>query len=257
MHPLLTVLQLGPYAVPIGSYGVMLALAVAVAAAASLRAARALAIDLGAAVATIGVVTASAFAGGFALHALVQWARLGSLATALGQPGMTVIGALPAGALGLAIAARALDLPALRWTARALPGLLLALSLGRVGCLLGGCCFGAPAALPWSVRYTHPLAPAAALDLPRHPVPLYEALWALGLAAALIVVRRGSAAQRVGAGVLGYALGRTLFELARGDAVRGLWLFGLSTAQVACALALAAWLAWAISRDPGTSRDGV
>jgi phosphatidylglycerol:prolipoprotein diacylglycerol transferase len=244
MHPLLTVVELGPYAIPIGNYGVLLCGAVAVAAAAALRAARAQRLDHGAAIATCGVVTASAFIGGFTLHVLVQWARTGSLITAASLPGLTVVGALPAAALGLAIAARALDQPALAWLERALPGLFVAVAIGRVGCLLGGCCFGTPSELPWSVRYTDPLAPAAALGPLRHPVPLYEALCVLGLAAGLAIVRRGTSVQRIGAGLLGYALARSVLELLRGDAVRGVWPLGLSTAQVGCGIASVAWLGW-------------
>ena len=244
MHPLLTVVELGTHAVPVGSFGVLLCLAVGVASVAALRAAHALRIDPGLAIATCGIVTASAFAGGFALHAAVQWARHGDLFSALSQPGLTIVGALPAAALGLALVARAFQLPALAWFERALPGLLLALAIGRLGCLLGGCCYGVEADLPWSVRYTDPLAPAAVLDVPRHPVPLYEALCWLGLAAALVSIRGGSPTQRVGAGLLGYCLARSLLELFRGDTVRGVWPLGLSTAQLSCALAAAAWLTW-------------
>lgn len=255
MHPLLTVVHVGQHTVPLGSYGALLCVAIAVAATSALRSAQVLRLDLGAAVAASGVVTASAFAGGFALHALVQWARLASLGEALSQPGLTIAGAVPAGVLGLACSARALGLPALRWTELALPGLLLSLAIGRVGCLLGGCCYGAPTALRWSVRYTHPLAPAAVLDVARHPVPLYEALCALGLGAALLMVRRGTPIQRVGASLLGYAAARTLLELVRGDEVRGVWPIGASTAQLACAAAVVAWLA--LTRGARSSRDGV
>jgi phosphatidylglycerol:prolipoprotein diacylglycerol transferase len=255
MHPLLTVVQLGEHAVPLGSYGALLCVAIAVAATSALRAAQSLRLDLGAAIATCGVVTASAFAGGVALHALVQWARLGSLGAALAQPGLTIAGALPAAALGLAASARVLKLPALRWTERALPGLLLALAIGRIGCLLGGCCYGTPSALPWSVRYEDPLAPAAVLEVARHPVPLYEALSALGLAAALLTVRRGTPVQRVGASLFGYAGTRALLELLRGDEVRGVWASGISTAQLACAAAVLAWVT--LTRSARSSRDGV
>jgi len=255
MHPLLTIIHVGGHAVPVGSYGALLCVAIAVAATSALRSAHTLELDLGAAIAVSGVVTASAFVGGFALHALVQWARLHSLAAALSQPGLTIAGAVPAAVLGLAWSARALGLPSLRWTERALPGLLLALAIGRIGCLLGGCCYGTPSALPWSVRYVDPLAPAAVLDVARHPVPLYEALCALTLAAALLAVRGGSPIQRVGTGLFGYAGARALLELVRGDEVRGVWALGVSTAQLACAAAVVAWLA--LRWSARSSRDGV
>jgi phosphatidylglycerol:prolipoprotein diacylglycerol transferase len=51
------------------------------------------------------------------------------------------------------------------------PAAALGLAIGRIGCLLAGCCYGAVCDLPWSIRYpqaheTH--------GLPVHPAPLYE-----------------------------------------------------------------------------------
>ncbi len=33
------------------------------------------------------------------------------------------------------------------------PSMLLGLALGRVGCLLNGCCYGGPCDLPWKVTF--------------------------------------------------------------------------------------------------------
>ena len=33
------------------------------------------------------------------------------------------------------------------------PALVLGLAFGRIGCFLNGCCFGAPAELPWAIRF--------------------------------------------------------------------------------------------------------
>jgi len=43
----------------------------------------------------------------------------------------------------------------------------LGYSLMRVGCFLGGCCYGRPTSLPWGVQFPH-------LDEPVHPTQLYE-----------------------------------------------------------------------------------
>jgi len=59
-------------------------------------------------------------------------------------------------------------------------GAPLALAIGRIGCLLNGCCHGVPAPdLPWAVNYTHPNSAARLLNTPVHPTQLYHALWNL------------------------------------------------------------------------------
>jgi len=60
------------------------------------------------------------------------------------------------------------------------PGIILAQAIGRVGCLINGCCWGLPAAdwLPWSVVYTHPNS-YALLNIPLHPTQVYEIIFAL------------------------------------------------------------------------------
>lgn len=52
--------------------------------------------------------------------------------------------------------------------------------LGRIGCFMAGCCYGAPVDLPWAVTFTNPesLCP---LREPLHPSQLYEALLLLGV----------------------------------------------------------------------------
>jgi phosphatidylglycerol:prolipoprotein diacylglycerol transferase len=61
------------------------------------------------------------------------------------------------------------------------PAAIVALGIGRIGCYLGGCCFGAPTALPWGVVFPA-LGPPA-----RHPLQLYSAAGDLALAALLLV----------------------------------------------------------------------
>ena len=44
-------------------------------------------------------------------------------------------------------------LPILRFLDILAPAMMLGLAFGRMGCLLNGCCFGAPCELPWSMRF--------------------------------------------------------------------------------------------------------
>jgi phosphatidylglycerol---prolipoprotein diacylglyceryl transferase len=68
-------------------------------------------------------------------------------------------------------------------------GMPLGQFLGRIGCFMAGCCFGAPTDLPWAVVFTHPetLCP---LREPLHPAQLYEAFLALGVFAVVLWLRK-------------------------------------------------------------------
>jgi phosphatidylglycerol:prolipoprotein diacylglycerol transferase len=58
------------------------------------------------------------------------------------------------------------------WSIMDLAGLCVpvALAIGRVGCLLNGCCYGKPTSLPWGITY-----PASSGIIgARHPTQIYE-----------------------------------------------------------------------------------
>ena len=128
----------------------------------------------------------------------------------------------------------------------------LAHVVGRVGCLLAGCCHGAACAMPWAITYTSELAARFAgtpLGVPLHPSPIYEALAELvnfGICASLW--RRAEPAPWLvvftWAGL--YGAERFVLEFFRGD-VRG-GLAGLSTSQWLSAVMVLAAAGWALRR---------
>jgi phosphatidylglycerol---prolipoprotein diacylglyceryl transferase len=244
MHPILTVLHLGEQELPIASYGVMLCLAIAIASGGALHAAHRARLDIGACIAACGVAIAGAFAGAALLHAVVQGIRLGSPSALLLPPGLAFFGAALGGAGALALSRRGLGLDVLAVADRAVPAFCIAHAVGRIGCFLGGCCHGGPSDGPLAVTYTHPLAPAAALARPVHPLPLYEgaALMLLASVFALVPVREAGSGRRVLQYAAAYSVLRLGLEPLRGDAVRGLFFGGaLSTSQlIAAAVLLAA-----------------
>jgi phosphatidylglycerol:prolipoprotein diacylglycerol transferase len=102
--------------------------------------------------------------------------------------------------------------------------------LGRVGCFLAGCCWGAPSQLPWAVSfppaaivYGDPsTARADGHTVPLHPVQLYEALGLLALMVALVAwrLRRGPEATwdaQPARWAFGYGLLRVVTEIFRAD----------------------------------------
>ena len=116
--------------------------------------------------------------------------------------------------------------------------------IGRVGCLLSGCCHGKPTDLPWAVTYTDPIAhrlhPALPWE-PLHPAVMYE--FAAVLLIVVVLDRYGRTARAPGqVGLLWiamYAAARIVVEFFRGDAVRGTLAGALSTSQGISLLALA------------------
>lgn len=121
----------------------------------------------------------------------------------------------------------------------------LGLAFGRMGCLLAGCCFGAPTPLPWGLSFpprspaseeqakAHLLESVRAWSHPVHPTQIYESAACLGIAGFLLVWlmprKRYDGQIFVGFLVL-YAIARFLVEILRRDA-RG-EAVGLSTSQL-------------------------
>jgi len=74
------------------------------------------------------------------------------------------------------------------------PGIILAQAIGRIGCLINGCCFGevcevaAPSWLPWGIVYTHPNS-YAPLGVAVIPTQIYEIVFNLSLFGVLLKLR--------------------------------------------------------------------
>lgn len=244
MHPLLTVIEIGDRALPIGSYGAMLCLALALVSFGALRTARAAQLDMGACIATLGIVIGAGFVGAALLHAGAQVLRTGALSALAGPPGLAIFGGGIAGTAALLACGRLFGLPVLFLADTMAPYLCASHALGRVGCLLGGCCFGAHWHGPLAITYDHPFTPAAALGT-RHALPLYEALALLALSAlfALRAPRDPGSGRRFFSYAAAYGALRLLLEPLRGDDVRGVFFGGaLSTSQAIAALVLCAAL---------------
>ena len=73
------------------------------------------------------------------------------------------------------------------------PGIALAQGVGRMGCLLAGCCYGQPTEAPWGITFTSTLAAANAgtpLGIALHPTQIYEAAAVLAIAESATLKRR-------------------------------------------------------------------
>lgn len=158
-----------------------------------------------------------------------SWTQLLGDALRLETAGKTIIGALFGAYLGVEIVKPMVGLRGSTGDALAL-ALPLALGIGRLGCLLGGCCYGTPASFALSVHI-------AGAD--RHPVQLYEAALDFALAGAVLwlrgrVTRPGELFKLT---LIGYAVIRILVDPWRGDP--RIFLGPWSAVQLACAAGIA------------------
>ena len=179
--------------------------------------------------------------GGFAAFVAVH-----GVGAVLAQgPGLVFYGGLLGGAITALLYLRAYDLPLASGADLAALALPFGHALGRLGCFLGGCCYGRATDGPLGVRFTDPAAPASALSAlvgPLHQVQLYESVGLLLLGTALQLADRCGRPRpgRLFIAYLGlYALLRLLTERFRGDdAARGAGLGPVSPSHLAAAGAL-------------------
>jgi phosphatidylglycerol:prolipoprotein diacylglycerol transferase len=116
------------------------------------------------------------------------------------------------------------------------PAIALGHAVGRLGCLMAGCCFGRPTSLPWAITFTNPQAAAnvgTPLGIPLHPTQLYEAgaeLLILGVLLAWERRGRPFPGRTFWTYMLLYGVSRFIIEFYRGD-TRGVVFGALSTSQ--------------------------
>jgi phosphatidylglycerol:prolipoprotein diacylglycerol transferase len=123
------------------------------------------------------------------------------------------------------------------WTTADLfaPGIALGHVVGRLGCLMAGCCYGKPTSVPWAITFTDPLAASnvgTPLGIPLHPTQLYDAGAELLILIVLLVTeRRGRPfeGRTFWLYMLLYGISRFIVEIYRGDD-RGI-ILGVSTSQ--------------------------
>ena len=115
------------------------------------------------------------------------------------------------------------------------PGIALGHVIGRLGCLMAGCCYGRPTDVPWAITFTNPLAASnvgTPLGVPLHPTQLYDAGAELVIMIVLLATeRRGKPfdGRTFWLYMLLYGISRFIVEFYRGDE-RGA-IMGVSTSQ--------------------------
>ncbi|MEC7520670.1 MAG: prolipoprotein diacylglyceryl transferase family protein [Myxococcota bacterium] len=131
--------------------------------------------------------------------------------------GRTITWGLAGGYFGVELAKWLADVKAKTGDGFAVP-LAVSIGVGRLACLWGGCCYGAPTDLPWGVDLGDGVA--------RHPNQLYEVAFHLGMAAVLLGLARRDLLrlQRVKLYILAYMAFRFVSESWRPEPVFALGL---------------------------------
>ena len=117
------------------------------------------------------------------------------------------------------------------------PGIALGHVIGRVGCLLAGCCYGRPTTVPWAITFHNPLAGlnvGTPLEVPLHPTQLYDAGTELIILIGLLATEKKGkpfAGRTFWLYMLLYAITRYVVEIYRGDD-RGVYFSTFSTSQL-------------------------
>ncbi len=199
------------------------------------------------AVGLLGVV--GGLVGAALLFDVVQLRAIVADPSLLLHPGLVFYGGLGGGAWAAAAYCRAWRIPIADAADAAAPGLALGHALGRVGCLLGGCCYGRVVGerFPFAVH----LAGAW-----RYPVQLYEAGGLVVIAIVTAMLPRRRAGAIFWSYVAGYALLRLVDEHWRGDDFeRGVFGHLLSTSQAIAlgVLAVSVVVLYRLKREKGAT----
>ncbi len=124
------------------------------------------------------------------LHVIDQWEYyLQNPGRIIGAEGLTIYGAVLGAALGIWLYSLVSKKFQFGYFGDLIaPGIILSQAVGRVGCIINGCCFGLETDLPCAVIYQNP-ASYGPIGIPVHPTQLYEIVYDLAVFGVLIALK--------------------------------------------------------------------
>ena len=177
------------------------------------------------------------------------------------EGGLGIWGAIALGAFGIWVGCRQVGIRFLPFLDAAVPGVALAQAIGRVGNWFNNELYGGPTTLPWglTIHQWDQGAGRAVEDASGnpvvlgvfHPTFLYEMIWLVILAVALLVIdkRRALApGQLAGLYVAGYPVGRIVIEFMRTDKAEIILGLRLNVWTSIIVFALGVWIYWFTGR---------
>jgi phosphatidylglycerol---prolipoprotein diacylglyceryl transferase len=97
--------------------------------------------------------------------------------------GRTITGGLIGGTLAVMYIKKRLNIKDKKGNLFA-PAIAIGVAIGRIGCLLKGCCYGTPTKLPWGIDFGD--------GIPRHPTQIYEIIFFV-VAFIILLIKRKNA----------------------------------------------------------------
>ncbi|MBC7545401.1 MAG: prolipoprotein diacylglyceryl transferase [Candidatus Sericytochromatia bacterium] len=204
----------------------------------------------------VGATLVGGGAGTHLMSGLVYWSSLDQSSAAFrdGLSGMTDTGVFVFAEIALVLLAWRLKARPLAMLDAAAFAAATGSPIGRIGCLLAGCCYGQPTTMPWGFQYPPDHAGTlAAHGLALHPTPLYMSLGvgALWLVLLYLIRKKAPEGRILLTAWIGYAAVRVTVEFFRADVARGSWFWGtLTSYQIIClaAVALHVGIFWSIGQ---------
>jgi phosphatidylglycerol:prolipoprotein diacylglycerol transferase len=224
-------IHIGPYVIPL--YGLLLTTGFVTASTLTLIRIRKMQGDVDYAFVVIAVTFLGAILGGYFVYLFVSYGisnviediKAGRL-DFLTNPGIVFYGGLIGGTAAALLSLHLFQGISLEMFVKAaVPTVPLGHAIGRIGCLLGGCCYG----FPYSGRFSVCLK---TVDHRVFPIQIVESLLNIILFVVLMVVsaRIKKPINLLAIYFCSYASIRFCLEFFRGDLIRGIYL-GLSTSQ--------------------------
>lgn len=171
MHPIL--FHIG--SVEVRSYGVMIVLGFALAVWWAMRVAPRYGIDAEQILDLVLVTAVAGILGARLVFVALDWHSFTEQPLRIlyfWEGGLSYHGALIGGTLAVAFQARRKGIAFLHLADVLAPSVALAYAVGRLGCFLGGCCYGVPTDLPWACSFQDPFNQHIHTP-PSHPTQIY------------------------------------------------------------------------------------
>lgn len=148
------------------------------------------------------------------------------------QGGLSFHGGFFGGLIALAIFCVRHKIPVLTMADLYAPGCMLGYAVGRVGCVLNGCCYGAPTTMPWGIRFYD----EGKLTPPSHPTQLYSVLLGVVFFGVLLALQKRQTFRGQLACWFFVLAGaeRFIMEIWRANVTSTVVAFGLTDVQLLC-----------------------